>query len=278
MAGGLVLVVASLWLLGSREPIFRISAGDPAWFVALRWRDGQGVPVLAPAVTRRWSARPDFGFVGPADPWWQEVLLLSGGRPGEMPVMLGADVEDAVVFRLALGRPPRLALGVLRALILLRILRPPTGAPATGLDDKGLRMDVMPDAANIARLLAQPRTYRPAMVNFLKYFEEARYAEPRPDAPRVSGAVAYRRYGVVAMRTVYQTGGYLAFFGQVVEVLRAASGGPSAGDWDEVAVMQYDRPEAILTMEHVPAYLAALSHRDAGLDRSLVIASTASGR
>ena len=38
--------------------------------------------------------------------------------------------------------------------------------------------------------------------------------------------------------------------------------------------MHYPNPAAILTMEHAPDYRDALHHRDAGLERTVVIAST----
>jgi hypothetical protein len=57
-------------------------------------------------------------------------------------------------------------------------------------------------------------------------------------------------------------------------VLREAKAGPTIGCWHDVAAMRYPNPPAILTMEHVPEYRAALHHRDAGLERTVVIAST----
>jgi hypothetical protein len=41
-----------------------------------------------------------------------------------------------------------------------------------------------------------------------------------------------------------------------------------------IAAMQYPNPPAILSMEHALDYRAALDHRDAGLERTLVVAST----
>lgn len=268
------LAVAALWLVGGAEPVFRIGRGGPFWFVAVRWREGRGDLTLAEGIERRWAARPDFGFVGPADPYWHLFALVAGSAEGAEPVVLAEDVEDALVLRVKPGRPPRIAVGLLRCLTGLGVLRPPTGAPAEDLSGKGFRAEVMPDAGAIRRLLDQPADYAPAMLNLLQYHATARYETPRPGAAPVTGATAYRRYGVVALRTVYRTGGHLVFFAPVEAVVRAAAAGPAAGTWDEVAVMQYDRPEAILTMEHAPDYLAALVHRDAGLQRSIVTAST----
>jgi hypothetical protein len=75
------------------------------------------------------------------------------------------------------------------------------------------------------------------------------------------------------MRTVYRTGGHLLFYGRIRQVLREASRGPTTGAWSDVAAMHYPNPGAILSMEHARDYRAALRHRDAGLERTVVIAS-----
>jgi len=183
--------------------------------------------------------------------------------------LAGETFEDAYVARLKLFTPPKIALGLIRTLIALGVLsRPSTENVALDAQSIGFRPDVMPSAKAIETLLSRPADYAPAMVNFLKYYETAQYE------PGGSGRAAYRRYGTVAMRTVFRTGGHLLFYGRVIEVVRAASDGPTVGAWDDVAAMRYPNPPAILSMEHVPAYRAALHHRDAGLERTVVIAST----
>jgi hypothetical protein len=82
------------------------------------------------------------------------------------------------------------------------------------------------------------------------------------------------RYCLVAMRTVYSTGGHLLFAGRILSVLREPKAGPTIGRWDDLAAMRYPSPSAILSMEHAPDYHAALDDRDAGLERTLVIATT----
>lgn len=189
-----------------------------------------------------------------------------------MPVALES-AEDAYVARIALQRPPALLFGVLRALIWLRVLSKPHGPIVQDAQALSFRADVMPSAASIARLLAQPQSYAPAMVNFLAYYKDAQYRAPQAG---VSGRRAYLRYGVVAMRTVYRTGGHLLFTGRILEVLREPKAGPTIGRWDDVAAMRYPNPPAILSMEHAPDYHAALDDRDAGLERTRVIATTPS--
>lgn len=270
-------MIAAIIVIGAREPARRNARGfGPFWFVAIKQDGSVREPItLAPGVATRWEVFSDFTFIGPTDPYWTRFLLLSGGAPGTAPIVLDADVRDAFIAELEIGRPPVIALGILRLLVATGLMRKPPPDVSADLSQKGFRNELMPDTQQIATLLAKPKSYGPAMVNFLGYYPSARYAQLRPDAEPVTGARAYQRYGIVAFQTVYRTGGHLVFFGRIRQTLRAAQGGPCAGRWDDIAVMQYKTPEAILSMEHVPRYLAALPHRDAGLERSIVIASSA---
>lgn len=261
-----VSIAAAIWLIGASEKTYAVSEGDPHWFIALRGDAG----ALAADVTTRWSSRADFALIGAEEPYWHRFIVASGGDPTQMPISL-AGAEDAYVARVKLRRPPQFLLGVLKLLIWAGVLSKPEGAIIADAQSLSFRADVMPGAKAISMLLAQPPSHSPAMVNFLGYYQNARY-EGRNE--KVSGRVAYGRYGLVAMRTVYRTGGRLLFAGRILAVLREANAGPTVGRWDDVAAMQYPTPDAILSMEHAPDYHAALDDRDAGLERTVVIATT----
>lgn len=269
-------VLAAIIVIGAREPSRWNARGfGPFWFVAIKQDRGAHQPVaLAPGVTRRWEVFADFTFIGPQDPYWTRFMLLSGGAAGSSPIVTDPDMRDAFIAELEIGRPPVFALGILRLLVATGLLKKPASDVSADLSQKGFRNELMPDRQQIAALLAKPKSYGPAMVNFLGYYPSARYAAARDGSAPATGAKAYQRYGIVAFQTVYRAGGHLVFFGRIRQTLRAASDGPCAGRWDDIAVMQYRTPEAILSMEHVPRYLAALPHRDAGLERSVVIASS----
>lgn len=260
---GLAALIALAWAMGAREPVFAISGGGPHWFVALK-RAKPGVLDLAPDVKVAWASRADFAFIGD-EAYWTDFLILSGGAAHAPPLALSADTQDAFIARVKLARPPKLALGVLILLIAVGVLSRPAGPVIKDASALGHNRAHLPSNESIAALLSRPEAYAPAMVNFLQYHPG-------------DGRAAYARYGRVAMRTVYRTGGHLLFYGRILEVLRAASAGPCAGAWDDVAAMYYSRPEAILSMEHAPDYRASLHHRDAGLTRTIVIASTPGGQ
>lgn len=258
--GVLVGVAALLWLIGANEPVYKATTKGPAWFVALK-----GPANLAPGARSLWSSAADFALIGANEPYWTRFHIVASETN---PLPDDAAVEDAFVARIAMTAPPKLALGILRTLIAIGVLsRPPTGDVAHDGQGMGFRDDVMPNAKAVETLLAQPASYAPSMVNFLHYYDTAKYARGG------SGKAAYQRYGAVALKTVHRTGGALLFYGSVTEIVRAAKAGPCVGVWDDVAAMRYSNPAGILSMERVPEYRAALGHRDAGLERTVVIAS-----
>jgi len=275
----LVAIIVALLLLvrarGRAEIVYAVSGEAPAWFVALRFREGvaRRSVALPMGIRQKWAASANFNFVGAGDAYWDRFLLLAGSpRDSKLPVFLDDGVEDAFVVRVRLGQPPVMVLGLLRLLHDVGMRRMPGGEIETDPAQAGFRMDAMPTRESVARLLSCPLDYQPAMINFFRYRERADYGvDGRPEE---SGRRAYSRYGVVALETVYRTGGRLVFFGRVEETLVEAKAGPMAGAWDDIGVMQYTEPKAILTMEQVSKYRDALKDRDAGLDATMIIAST----
>lgn len=268
---------ALVWVIGGREPVYQVSRGTPAFVAAIKYADGPVEPVLAPGVTEVWRGDVRHGLVGPAASYWDRFLVLTGGNAGEMPLALGQAVADAYVAEVSLVRPPKLAFGFIRLLQATGLRGIPAGDTWHGGDPPGLRPEMLPSPENVAWLLAQPANYSPAMFNFLKYRETADYADARA-ADAGSGEAAYGRYGMVAMQTVMRTGGKLHFAGRVKAVLHEAAGWDMGSEWHDVAVMSYPTPGAILSMERVDAYRAALKHRDAGLDATIVTATQATIR
>ena len=271
------VLAAAVWVAGGREPVYRIARGTPAFVAALRYAGAPVEPALAAGVAEVWRGDARHGLIGPASSYWDRFLVLAGGSPGEMPLLLGPEVTDAYVAEVSLMRPPKLALGAFRLLRATGLWRIPEGETWRGEARDGIRPAMLPAPENVAWLLAQPESYRPAMFNFLKYAPRASYPAPRAGDPG-SGAEAYGRYGAVALRTVMRTGGQLHFAGRIKVVLRQAAAWEMGNDWDDLAVMRYPRPDAILSMERVEAYRASLRHRDAGLAATIVTATDATIR
>jgi hypothetical protein len=263
--------------IGRAEPLFEVAAEKPAWFVALKFQPGRSRAVieLPAGISQKWTVNADFTLIGDGERYWDRFMILAGNLyETRLPILLGDEFADAYVVRVSLVTPPPLILGMFRLMHLTGLWSMPQGEVSVDPEGISSRPDAMPTKETIKALLSRPATYQPAMVNFLKYKDEATYADARPDGIVVSGRKAYGRYGMVAFQTVYGTGGRLAFFGRTEEVLQEPKGGLTAGAWDEIAAMEYSEPKALLTMEQIPRYRAALKHRDAGLEKTVIVASS----
>jgi uncharacterized protein (DUF1330 family) len=109
------------------------------------------------------------------------------------------------------------------------------------------------------------------MVNLLKFYDKAQYADGRD--PEISGAEAYGRYGVEVSKIVEGLGGKMIYGGAVTMTLI----GDVGDDWDMIACVQYPSRQAMLEMTMSEAYKAIEVHRDAGLAGQLNIETVAGG-
>jgi uncharacterized protein (DUF1330 family) len=106
------------------------------------------------------------------------------------------------------------------------------------------------------------------MVNLLKYRKAAAYEAGRAEAKEnLSGRDAYQRYGMVALQQVMKRGGSIVWGGPQKFVMI----GDDANDWDEVVCVRYPSRDAFLNMTQDPEYLAAHYHREAGLERTVLL-------
>lgn len=106
-------------------------------------------------------------------------------------------------------------------------------------------------------------------VNLLSFRSAATYPETHNLAGHhLSGAEAYDKYGIVALEHVTKRGGRLVTLNAVeTQVI----GSPKS--WDRVATMEYQDIHAFIDMLMDPSYLAALVHREAGLEATEVFAT-----
>lgn len=268
LAAGLCALLVAI---GAREPVWQLARGDgPVWFVAVRLQsegstDTRAKPtsdwtdLLRPGVAVHWSSRAVLPVIGDPTPYWHQFALVQGATDAANPLAdQTALIEDAEVRALKLERPPRLVLGALRALTWIGAWSlPDDPVDLTAFATRSEANALLPDPAALGALLQLPETMAPAMVNWLAYRD----------------AAAYRTYGMVALQTVYRGGGALILLGEVTDVVRVPTAGPTMGSWDTVAVMRYPTPSTLPRMDHIPAYRAALADRDRGLARTVLIAS-----
>lgn len=125
---------------------------------------------------------------------------------------------------------------------------------------------VEPSDAQLAEFARLDQTTPIAMVNLLKFRQEAVYADGR-DAKGMSGAAAYGLYGQVAMTKIAEVGGRMFWAAPTAQTFIGTEG----DDWDMVAIVRYPSRAAFLKMLAMPDYQAASVHREAGLERTALI-------
>ena len=116
------------------------------------------------------------------------------------------------------------------------------------------------------------------MINLL-HFARPDDAAPPPDADAntgtdtdtesSSGAGAYREYSDQVVKMVESRGGKVIWTGRPENVL---IGDSMADDWDLVALVSYPSRAAFIDMVTSPKYEEAHTHRERGLDRTVLLA------
>ena len=110
---------------------------------------------------------------------------------------------------------------------------------------------ISPSPSQLRALMENGPDGAVVMVNLLKYRDRE----------------AYMRYGAVAMKCVAARGGSIVWMGtQALVVI-----GGAEQDWDEVVCVRYPSRQKFLEMIADPEYLAAVPHRDAGLERTALL-------
>ena len=95
------------------------------------------------------------------------------------------------------------------------------------------------------------------MLNLLKF-------KPR------EGASEYGKYGDAVTKMVEARGGKLLWLGKADQILI----GDPEESWDSVALVQYPSRKAFIEMTTSKEYESAHEHREAGLERTVLIACT----
>ncbi len=120
---------------------------------------------------------------------------------------------------------------------------------------------IVPNLVQIQALLNDPDQGPVVMLNLLKF-------KARADGEEGTGADAYRRYGDAVIKMVEERGGHVLWSGRATHLLV----GEDADRWDAVALVQYPNPKAFVEMGMSAEYQKIHGHREAGLERTVLIA------
>ncbi len=124
-----------------------------------------------------------------------------------------------------------------------------------------------PDAEQLAALLAAERDGRVVMLNFLRY----RPANRAGEAAAPSGEAAYAAYGRAAVPLIARLGGRIRYRTRTLRPLAADADEP----WNEFVAVEYPSRAHFIGMLADPRYQAAMPLREAGLESTWLLASTA---
>ena len=107
------------------------------------------------------------------------------------------------------------------------------------------------------------------MLNLLHFARPDGEAAGDGVAPATAGAAAYRDYSDRVIAMVEARGGRVLWTGRPEHVL---IGDPDADAWDLVALVSYPSRSAFIDMVTSPSYESAHTHRERGLDRTVLLA------
>jgi uncharacterized protein (DUF1330 family) len=120
---------------------------------------------------------------------------------------------------------------------------------------------ITPNREQFEQLATAPDEGPVVMLNLLKFKAHA-------DGAPGSGREAYGRYGDAAVEMIEARGGKVLWSGRGQQILI----GDPAEDWDAVLLVQYPSRKAFIEMVTAPEYDDAHTHREQGLERTVVVA------
>ena len=226
-----------------------------------------------------WSGRAERLVIGEGELHWTHAALVQGPSERVMLEALRRSARAAGLTEVASRRfhrqqfpaAARALLGLLR--FVGRWRRPAEPDPALLELPSGLAPSALnPPIARLREIAADRSAAVAFMINLLAYRQRAEYP-PGTRRANLSGRAAYRRYVVVAVRSVALLGGSIEHIGRLEGSIGDPPGLATSGDWDELAIVRYPRPRSLVQLEQMPGYARALSHRNAGLARTALIVS-----
>jgi len=129
-------------------------------------------------------------------------------------------------------------------------------------------MAITPNRDQFTALASAPDDGPVVMLNLLKFKDRA------DGSQRETGAEAYRQYGDAAVAMIEERGGKVIWAGHADQILI----GDPTEDWDQVLLVQYPSRAAFIDMVTQPEYEEAHTHRESGLERTVVVACTPAKR
>lgn len=273
----LILVLVAAWVVGTKQPFYRIHKLGKVLFVSIRsTKSAEDRSSQIAQLDPLWHRAEAYPFIGMAESYWTDFVLLRPDSPAFEAIQKLDGIEDIAIFEVTTSNFPAIIFGIMRGAHLIGLRKKPTGTlpGADGMYDEvlnfageGGNIEVLPTKAALEATFAAPHSHETSMVNYLAYNDI--------NGKGINeGRRIYRLYGREAARATSQVGAKFLLSGEVTKVLvEAKDGAETAGHWDDMAILVYPDPTAILYMEQIEKYVASGRWRDEGLSRSVVIAA-----
>jgi uncharacterized protein (DUF1330 family) len=132
-------------------------------------------------------------------------------------------------------------------------------------------MAITPTREQFSEFAHGERDGQVVMINLLHFAKGSTGKGETDGEPGASetGADAYRRYSADVVKMVEDRGGRVLWTGRPEHVL---IGDGDADGWDLVALVSYPSRSAFVDMVTSPSYERAHTHRERGLDRTVLLA------
>ncbi len=220
----------------------------------------------------------EYAIIGEGDDFWTHAAIFKFPNFAAVKQAIhhgisSDNVEAVQGFAVRPNNPPNFILYLFKSLLPLgRLLsRNAKKRTASEILESVEEEEIAPKIHQIERHLQNTRTSKAYMINLLHTYEKAQYANGMTS----SGATAYyRKYGLVALRSVLMQGGNLILSGRMGQpVIEINAPKLTKGVWEGIGIMEYPNPAKLFTLKYMPGYDKALRHRDAGLERTVLIVS-----
>jgi hypothetical protein len=270
--------VAEISMDTQREGLFEapVPARNATCLILLRFEEGQAITAgsIRDAGRVLWCGKGGFEVIGRSGDAW-DIMLIFACHSSDGFRLLREHLASLPLRRVAMYQVELMPAWRLRLFQFL--MKHAFSRRKVDLALRGNAGGTIPDVPILPRreqldaLRRRERGEPLVMLNLLKYFPVARYPPgfAGRHAPGETGEAAYsRRYGLHVMKVSAKLGCCIELAGKVVRVLLGAPG----ESWDDFAMMWYPDGEAFNTLFSLKATQEGAAYRDAGLERTQVIA------
>ncbi|MFN4329225.1 MAG: hypothetical protein ACK4FF_10130 [Limnobacter sp.] len=222
-------------------------------------------------------ARCDTHFIGQAEQQWHTVVVVSARSAKALLAWVGSSEfskvsAQAVAVQALVASQPRQLMQRVMGLTRWVMSKLPAPSANRPIPSEAISGGVNPTPEQLEAFKACPQNTRIHMFNLLKF--AAQVNNPLTGKPTTGKRLYGERYAPVAAQCIFRLGGRIVAMGRYRLTLIGAQGEPQPHAWDELVVAEYPGRSAFLRMLSNSVYQRAVLHREVGLQKTQLHAST----